>query len=135
MLKMEKALAGQDLQLLLVLRVSPQILASSIILRLRLLFWDGYATPISYVAGFHLNNRLYLGGGVGLNYNFEGLTREDDMGPKSGYDHKHEPGFYAEPQPLYIHAWSFPLFANVRYYFNNYKIKPFISLNAGVFIS
>lgn len=66
--------------------------------------WDGYATPISYVAGFHLNNRLYLGGGVGLNYNFEGLTREDDMGPKSGYDHKHEPGFYAEPQPLYIHA-------------------------------
>lgn len=77
---------------------------------------------ISYIAGYHFNNQIFLGGGAGVTFN-------SNFGPQ---DFRTYDGIKRIPGgPINVQLVSVPIFAYFRANFINRRCSPFFALAAG----
>lgn len=86
--------------------------------------YDKTSIEATYTGGYRFGNTLYLGAGVGLNYN----TRSGDFIEQAGGSFKSR--FNISPAKLTV-----PLFAQARVYFSKNRISPFVDATAGAMIA
>lgn len=88
--------------------------------------YDSYgktSIEATYTGGYRFGNTLYLGAGVGLNYNTRSGNFIQDEGCFDNW-------FNISPAKLTV-----PLFAQARVYFSKNRISPFVDATAGAMIA
>ena len=103
---------------------------------------DSPKMGFTYTAGYHFNNKIYLGGGAGLNFTLD--TWRSKLSYSAIQKYKNEgcqwPGEYMyeeleQKDPLAPCLCSVPIFAYFKANFINRRCSPFFALAAGGYIS
>lgn len=89
---------------------------------------DQTTTEITYAGGYRFGNALFLGAGVGVNYNAWSGQYVD---PKSN----HGDGGYSSAYDIPSAEITVPVFAQVRVYFLKKRVSPFIDATGGAMIT